>query len=162
MIFDFSQPTQIVFLIIDSVILLWLVVITFIFFSLKKHYNQLTNKTDKKNLQSILEEILKHQTAQTKSLDKLQNEIKSLENDGKYHLQNIGFLRFNPFADTGGDQSFTLALLDDHKNGVVFSSLHNREMTRVYAKQIVKGKGKDFPLSDEESKVVSSAQIIKS
>ena len=49
-------------------------------------------------------------------------------------FQRIGLVRFNPFEDTGGNQSFALALLDGRGDGFVVSSLHARTGTRVYAK----------------------------
>jgi len=64
-------------------------------------------------------------------------------------LQKIGFVRFNPFQDTGGDNSFILVLLDSQKNGVMLSSLFTREGVRMYGKAIDRGRSK-HQLSDEE------------
>ena len=72
-------------------------------------------------------------------------------------IHRIGFLRFNPFKDLGGDQSFALALMDGKANGVVISSLHTREGTRVYAKSIVGGDAVQHPFSDEERQVIAEA-----
>jgi hypothetical protein len=73
-------------------------------------------------------------------------------------LQKVGFVRFNPFSDTGGDQSFCLSVLDDEDSGIVLSSLHSRGQTRVYAKAVKKGKGKDFELSKEELETIKKAK----
>ena len=71
-------------------------------------------------------------------------------------LQHIGLVRFNPFDDTGSDQSFAIALLDDQRDGIVISSLHGRANTRVFAKPVAAG---DSPhnLSDEESQAIRIA-----
>jgi hypothetical protein len=74
------------------------------------------------------------------------------------NLQKVGFVRFNPFAATGGDQSFSLALLDRKNNGLVLSSLHSRESTRLYAKTLKRGKSIDYELSKEEQKAIEHAQ----
>ena len=66
-----------------------------------------------------------------------------LEATQRRALQRIGLVRFNPFEDTGGNQSFALALLDAHGNGLVVSSLHSRTGTRVYGKAITGGRGGD-------------------
>jgi len=71
-------------------------------------------------------------------------------------LQHIGLVRFNPFDDTGSDQSFTIALLDDQHDGIVLSSLHGRANTRVFAKP-VSGGGSQHTLSDEESQAIRIA-----
>jgi hypothetical protein len=65
-------------------------------------------------------------------------------------------VRFNPFEDTGGNQSFALALLDAEGNGWVLSSLHARSGTRVYAKAIREGRA-DGALSDEEAAAIKQA-----
>jgi uncharacterized protein DUF4446 len=71
-------------------------------------------------------------------------------------FQRVGLVRFNPFEDTGGNQSFALALLDAEGNGWVLSSLHARTGTRVYAKAIRGGRS-DGALSDEEAAAIKQA-----
>ena len=71
-------------------------------------------------------------------------------------VQKVGFLRFNPFQDTGGDNSFTIALLDGENTGVIFSSLYMREGTRLYAKEIKNGIPRQT-LSEEETRVLAAA-----
>jgi uncharacterized protein DUF4446 len=71
-------------------------------------------------------------------------------------IQHIGLVRFNPFEDTGSDQSFALALLDARHSGLVVSSLHGRESTRVFAKAISDGRS-THPLSDEEAAAIRVA-----
>jgi hypothetical protein len=71
-------------------------------------------------------------------------------------VQNVGLVRFNPFQETGGDQSFALALLDKRGDGVVISSLHSRTGTRMYARPI-KGGTAHSSLSGEEAQAVQQA-----
>lgn len=79
-----------------------------------------------------------------------------LERRTQRSLQHIGLVRFNPFDDTGSDQSFAIALLDDQRDGVVISSLHGRANTRVFAKPVSNG-GSPHNLSDEESQAIRVA-----
>lgn len=72
---------------------------------------------------------------------------------GAASVQKVGFLRFNPFQDTGGDNSFIVVMLDHADNGFIISSLYMREGTRLYAKAVERGIVKQ-PLSDEEQKVL--------
>lgn len=71
-------------------------------------------------------------------------------------------VRFNPFEGGGGDQSFSLAILDKHDNGFVVTNLYNNlsEQNRIYAKPIQKGKS-SYSLSDEERKAIAEARKIK-
>jgi uncharacterized protein DUF4446 len=87
------------------------------------------------------------------ALNRLHRELEELS---QRSIQKVGVIRFNPFADTGGDQSFAIALLDADGNGVVLSSLHGRADTRVFAKQVQAGRSK-HALSDEEQDAIRKA-----
>lgn len=71
-------------------------------------------------------------------------------------LQHIGMVRYNPFDDTGSDQSFAIAMLDDRRDGVVLSSLHGRANTRIFAKPVAAG-ASAHTLSDEEAEAIRIA-----
>ena len=104
----------------------------------------------------LLKELIQKINESKKRLDALEPRTEELEKFSKVSVQKVGFLRFNPFHDTGGDQSFALALLDQGNNGMVISSLYTREGNRVYAKEISGGRPKQA-LSDEEKKVLDEA-----
>ena len=82
--------------------------------------------------------------------------IKNLDNISERTIQKVGVVRFNPFNDLGGNQSFVIALLDNQNNGFVISSLFIKEGNRVYAKFINAGKS-DHLLSKEEMEAISHA-----
>ncbi len=86
----------------------------------------------------------------------LESEYDRLSITGALASQKISVVRFNPFGDTGGDQSFSLAVLDAHNSGYVLSSIHGRQGTRVYVKPIDFGKSK-YQLSTEEDQALSQA-----
>jgi hypothetical protein len=79
-----------------------------------------------------------------------------IEGRSRRSLQHIGLVRFNPFEDTGSDQSFAIALLDDQRDGVVLSSLHGRANTRLFAKPVTDG-ASPHNLSDEETQAIRIA-----
>ena len=68
-------------------------------------------------------------------------------------IRNIKTIRFNPFADSGSNQSFATAIVDDHGNGVILSSLYSRERMSVFAKPIENGVPK-YDLTEEEAQVL--------
>ena len=72
------------------------------------------------------------------------------------NVQHVGVVRYNPFPDKGGDQSFAVALLDDRADGVVFNGLHSRTDARVYAKPVVGG-ASTYPLTEEEKQAIQRA-----
>ena len=109
------------------------------------------------DLKKVLEKILKRGEANTDELKILGRRIDLIEEDGKFHIQKVGIIRFNPFKELGGDHSFSLAILDSHDSGIIITSLHTRDRTRVYMKDIKKGKS-GFELSAEEKKAFVNAQ----
>lgn len=70
--------------------------------------------------------------------------------------RNLGVVRYDAFEDMGGRLSFSAAILDDHGNGVVITSINARAESRVYAKVIVSGSS-EHNLSNEEQKAIADA-----
>ena len=91
-----------------------------------------------------------------RDLDALTARTAALETAQRRTFQRVGLVRYNPFEETGGNQSFALALLDAAGDGWVLSSLHARSGTRVYAKGITGGRS-DAGLSDEETAAIKQA-----
>lgn len=90
-------------------------------------------------------------------LEKLARQVASDEEKAERSLQRVGMLRYNAFRDTGSDQSFSVAILDGHGDGIVLTSLYGRTETRTYAKPLKAGKS-SYPLSGEELAAINQAQ----
>jgi hypothetical protein len=148
-------------LILFGAIFFWLAFLSVIFYNLYKHYQRLTKGITKKDLKTILEELLKNLDKEKENLESLGREVQKIRGENVYNIQKVGLVRFNPFAETGGNQSFSLALLDGEDNGFVITSLHSREMTRIYAKPVKKQKADGYELSTEEKQALKSAKRIK-
>ena len=148
-------------LILFGAIFFWLAFLSVIFYNLYKHYQRLTKGITKKDLKTILEELLKSLDKEKENLESLGREVQKIRGENVYNIQKVGLVRFNPFAETGGNQSFSLALLDGEDNGFVITSLHSREMTRIYAKPVKKQKADGYELSTEEKQALKSAKRIK-
>jgi hypothetical protein len=145
-------------LIFTAVNLAALIAIFFYVKNLADHYHSLTKNTSQKDLVQILNQIVKNQDKIFQKNEQIQGIIDQIQKNDQKHLQKIGFIRFNPFSDTGGNQSFCLCLLDENDSGLVISSLHSRENTRIYAKLIKEGSSPEQSLSKEEQEVLKVAQ----
>lgn len=108
------------------------------------------------NLEEVIMEIFKKQKNTEDKVHKALNKIKELDKVALHSVQKVGIVRFNPFSDIGSNQSFVVALLDQKDDGVVISSLHAKEGTRIYAKPIKNGESK-YPLSKEEEEAIRKA-----
>ncbi|RJQ36104.1 DUF4446 family protein [Candidatus Microgenomates bacterium] len=138
--------------------LIWSLILSVFFWQLYSHYNNLVKGVSSKNLKTVLENLLKEVETSKKDIDFLISRCDRIEKEGTSHIQKIGLLRFNPFKDTGGDQSFIVSLVDAENNGVVISGLYSRSGTRWYAKKVSKGIGIEHELSDEEKKALKEAK----
>jgi len=76
-------------------------------------------------------------------------------------VQGVGLVRFRAFQDTGGDQSFALALVDGEGDGVVVSALYGRGATRVYAKPVQEWLSPKMLSEEEEQAVAQARQIVE-
>lgn len=152
---------QAVFFIYGLIILVWLIFLTWLAWQNKSHYRRLTAGVTKKELKEVLEKLITTVAEADKKNKNLANVLEELRHDQIFHLQKLGMVRYNPFAETGGDQSFCLVLLDGQENGLVISSLHSRDQTRVYAKPVKKGKAVGYEFSEEEKRAIKEARKSK-
>ena len=141
-----------------SLCIIWLSIATVFLIRLQRHYNSLTRGVSKKGLIEILTKLIETHELVEGRVSELEAQFKALETDGVWHYQRLGIVRFNPFSDTGGSQSFSLAILDGQNNGIVMTSLHARSGNRWYVKEIVQGKGINVELSKEEQAAIRTAQ----
>jgi hypothetical protein len=137
---------------------LWLIILTSWFIKVWRHYNRLTGGVSKTNLSQILEKSLRDLEETKKQVINLQKVIEKMQLEERLHLARVGIVRFNPFADTGGAQSFTLALLDNDNNGILMTSLYARTGNRWYIKSVREGRGVDLELSKEEDAAIKAAR----
>jgi hypothetical protein len=117
----------------------------------------MTRGEDGRSLQGVLETHLGRVVEVQSDIVDLARRTANLEVEGRRAFQRIGLVRFNPFEDTGGNQSFALALLDAEEDGIIISSLHSRGATRIYAKAIAAGRP-EAALSSEESEALDLAR----
>ena len=137
---------------------IWLLGLTVFFWKLSEHYNRLTRGLSEKSMKAVLESLLKDASTAKRDIEYLRAYCDKIEKEGKIHIQKVGLTRFNPFKDTGGDQSFILSLVDANDTGVIISGLYSRSGTRWYAKKVTKGKGIEHDLSEEEKTALKEAQ----
>lgn len=153
-----------VFLLLSGIIVLILVLVNafllWYFYQTNKRIDTLLEKGKIKDFKDIflsqaeknnnLEDRIKEAFAKIKDLEKLSQKT----------IQKTGVVRFNPFNDLGGNQSFVIALLDNNNDGFVISSLFVKDGSRVYAKAIKSGKS-DNILSKEENEAINRAIGLK-
>ncbi len=117
--------------------------------------------SDAKDLEETLAECVKRIRAidaKVEDADQFARETRVIADQA---IQKYSVIRYNPFQDTGSNQSFSAAFLDSANNGVVLTSLYSREGARLYAKPIVKGESVYQLTSEEEEAIVQATGVKK-
>lgn len=147
------------FVVVLVVVVIWLAAVTLVMYRWHTTYKLITKDAHPKDFVGALVSLSNHDQAVDSQIEKISKTLAKLEADVVPHIQKIGFVRYNPFGNTGGDQSFCICLLDERNNGVLLTSLHTRQQTRLYTKEIINNQPKDeTPLSKEEQACLKSAQ----
>lgn len=139
-------------------VILWLIFLTILLVRSLVRYARLTKNSRGEDLTAIWEAYLKKARENESQITTLKSQILNLEKQEVKNFQRVGIVRFNPFNDAGGNQSFALSLLDGDGNGMVLSSLHGRELTRTYAKPVKNFGPSDFEFSKEEEEAILQAR----
>lgn len=125
-----------------------------------KIYTKITEETSKmklfkkeeNNLQSV-EQIIDYIKSLEVKIEDLSKELKEVKENNRKSLKKVGISRYNPFSGVGGDQSFSLIILDENNDGAITTSLFTQDGNRVYGKPVKDGKTEHL-LSDEEKKLL--------
>jgi polyhydroxyalkanoate synthesis regulator phasin len=149
-----------IFLIIAGVAVLALIAINvFLYRLLNQTKQQIDQLLDKGNIKDFKDIFL----SQKNKNDELEEEIKrafskikDLEELCETTIRKVGVVRFNPFSDMGGNQSFIIAMLDNKNDGFLISSLFVNEGNRVYTKAVKNGKS-EHALSPQEVEAINVA-----
>ena len=125
--------------------------------SLNKRYKKFLEKLGNgNNIEEDLETYMYRVEKVEKQNAEIANYVKTLDEDLTRCIQKVGIVRYNAFKDTGSDLSFTLALLDEHNDGVVLNGIYSREMSNIYAKPVKNGES-SYTMSEEEKMAVQKA-----
>ena len=90
---------------------------------------------------------------------RITREHKQLKKNVSHSISRYGLVKYNAFDDVSGKQSFVVALLDEEGNGLILNSIHSRDSSYTYAKEIINGES-FIPLSEEEKQAIVQAQTI--
>lgn len=125
----------------------WLWILSFLIWKQGNFLKSLFPKSGERDIRKKFEEVLE-----------LNEKLGILSKESLKSISKVGLIRYNPYQDTGGNISFSLALLNGSGDGFVITSLHTRSGTRVYAKPVLGGKAENYKFSEEEEEVIRKAR----
>jgi len=135
---------------IITIIILWIISIEY---RLKKFFVG----TNARNLEEVMNIISKDNALIKEVQSQIKTNLVNIDKRLDKSIRNVKTVRFNPFVDAGGNQSFAISFLNDEGDGVIISSLYARDRMSIFAKPINKGKS-DFELTNEEKEVLEKSK----
>ncbi|MCM3635614.1 DUF4446 family protein [Paenibacillus camelliae] len=122
-----------------------------------RSYRSMMDGTGVENLEGVLVSLKEEQRQEQKDLAAAFSRIEALEKRVPLQKSKMAIHRYNAFSNTGSDLSFSLAITNDEKDGVVLTSIHSREGMYLYGKPLQKGES-SYSLTPEERKVIDEAK----
>lgn len=123
---------------------------------IRRKYDLMMAGSGVENLETLLidlkvqmDSIEDEQEQQRKSMELLLTKLQQIKG-------RVGIKRYNAFSGQGSDLSFSIAIVDEKKNGVVISALYSRDSSYVYAKPLAVGES-TYALSPEETEAINLA-----
>ena len=157
---DFSS-FYVIFSVVITIIALIAIIIAIITLQKTKRLQSTITRLCSGKEGSTLEEIIMHNNDKMQEFDIEIQELFRISNtihkQAHKNIHKIGLVRFNPFRDYSGNQSFALALLNTNSDGIIISSIHTREGTRIFTKEIQKGLPINNELTQEEKEAITNA-----
>lgn len=156
----------------DTILLPWVIASTIMLFvaaywvyALEKRFKTLEQRYQRiltlaaESDQITIGQLLSKINKQESRIGQAEEILKNLGDILPHTIQGHGCVRYQAFPNVGGDQSFSLALVDAQGNGAMLSGLHAREMTRVYVKPLIQWRT-SYGLSAEEQEALGKARQV--
>lgn len=135
----------------------WMLVLGSRLKKLRKQYVAVMGNTGVTNIEDVVIDVKDRLEEQKQQAEKLNKRVEAVESTLPQMKGKVGIIRYNAFSDGGSDLSFSLAIVNAENDGAVFSGLHGRDSTYIYAKPLQKGESA-YPLTPEEKQAIESAK----
>jgi hypothetical protein len=147
------MDTAILFYIISGIVFIILLWILFLELRLKR----LFKGAKARNLEEMIVLVGKKINKIEETQEKIDKHLIVIDDRLNKSIRNVKTIRFNPFVDAGGNQSFAISFINDEGDGVILSSLYARDRMSIFAKPIASGKS-PFELTEEEREVLEKSK----
>lgn len=136
--------------------LLMLLILSLRLKKIRREYVLLRGDGDERDIIAAVARAMRRVEAIDKRVDGVVTSLQEHAATGRYALQRFGLVRYDAFEEMGGRLSFSAALLDDHGDGLLITSINGRTETRTYSKA-VKQLTSEHNLSEEEREAIAAA-----
>ena len=134
----------------------WIAFLEYRYRNTQRNYRTMMSGRQGESLEAVLLDYVGRVNHVAQNIQAQEDRLGSLEEARPFQVQHVSVVRFNPFGDKGSDQSFAIAVLNDHTDGFVLSCLQSRVDVKIYAKPI-RGGQSTYTLSPEEKDAIARA-----
>lgn len=139
------------FLVIFLVV--WVTLISYNLGVLRRSQRILSRGMTDSSLQDILAQHFVRVDGLEDRIEHLEQGLDTLQGLQLNAIQRIGLVRYDAFDDMGGELSFALALLNEHGDGIIMSTITGRQENRTYSKQVIKGRAAIQSSAEEDAAI---------
>lgn len=153
---SYALPLWLVSFLLVILLGVWLLLLRRQVHGLRQRYGALLTGAQGRDLGELLSMYVEQMRLAASKAGQFSTTAEEMDRRLQGSIQRLGLVRFDAFEESGGEQSFALALLDADGDGVVVSSLQGRAESRVYAKPVVNWDS-TYNLSAEEKGAIAQA-----
>ncbi len=132
------------------------VVLLIMIFRLEWRLNKIMRGRGARDLEEVITNLNRETDRIREKVIEIIGALQDLDARLRKSIRRVETVRFNPFRNEGGNQSFATAFLDDTGDGVVISSLYSRDKVSTYAKPVKKLRS-EYELTREEREAITKA-----
>lgn len=134
--------------------MIWIIILSTQLSILGRKYKKFMRGTTGKNIEGVILEHLENLQANDEKFNAINKQAEVMQEQLDKCIQKHSIVRYNAFNDTGSDLSYSIALMDNHENGIALTGIYGRNEFIGYAKPVEKG-ASSYPLSVEEQMAIS-------
>lgn len=106
---------------------------------LMNRYEKFMKGKNAENLSAAIEENFQQVETLERAYEKNEEMFQSTLHNITSTFHKLGIVKYDAFKEMGGNLSFALCLLDDSNTGFILNTMHGRDSSYTYIKEIIKG-----------------------
>ncbi|HPL98466.1 MAG TPA: DUF4446 family protein [Bacillota bacterium] len=136
------------------IMIVWNLILSVRLAGMSEKYKKFMRGSSGKNFEGMLLGHIENMEASIERVNIISEDLIHVKNQMDKCIQKCNIIRYNAFSDTGSDQSFSIAMLDNFNDGIIITGIYGRNEFVGYAKPVSKGTSR-YPLSVEEELVLN-------
>lgn len=136
-----------------AIVCIGLCIVIYSLSKLKRKYKQFIGTTSAVDFEGVLIDNQKKIAELFKNQQELEIDIEKIFSNLKRTFEKVAMLKYDAFEGMGAQLSAVIVLLNNNNDGFLLNSIHSREGSHMYVKEIIKGKTEQALSKEEENTI---------